>query len=50
MTQRTPKLIPELFIESRCEICGKYRAKGNHQRCSKLRQQRYAGQKEKRDA
>lgn len=29
-----------LDLPSRCDICGKARSTGNHQRCSKTRQQR----------
>ncbi len=42
-----PKPVPCLSVENRCDICGNYRAQGNHQRCSKLRQAKHAGQKEK---
>lgn len=37
-----------LFLGSRCDICGKYRNRGNHTKCSKIRQQEYeAGLKPK---
>lgn len=41
-----PRFYPSLCTKPRCDQCGHYRAQGNHQRCSKLRQAMYAEQKE----
>lgn len=35
-----------LDLKSRCDVCGKHRAHGNHQACSRARQERYRAMRE----
>jgi len=37
MIQPVQPLHMTLTLQGKCDICGKHRSKGNHQKCSKLR-------------
>ena len=38
---KTKAVSPGLFLSRICEICGKEKARGKHDRCSKIKQKKF---------